>query len=252
MSRIFSRSLLALVSVSALSLACSSDQKTPNSPSDVPPAAADTATPQPNDGAVPPPNGEPTNTPPDAPPPQSLNDADRPVASGNAIAAAPSSSAAGAAPQLSASQIAMITERANSSEIEQAKLAQGKAKAASVKQFAAKMVKHHTEAKQEQSKLYKQLSLTPAQSQTSTSLKEGADKTMSSLRDANGAAFDTAYMASQVEAHQNLLDALDQQLLPAATDQQLRDALTKMRATVEAHLKEAKSIQADLSNPPLR
>ncbi|MES1182405.1 MAG: DUF4142 domain-containing protein [Myxococcales bacterium] len=249
MSRIFSRSVLALVSVSALSLACSSDQKTPNTPEDVPPAAADTAAP--SDGAMPP-NGEPTNTPPDAPPPQGLNDADRPVASGNAIAAPPSSSAPGAAPQLSASQIAMITERANSAEIEQAKLAQGKAKAASVKQFAAKMVKHHTEAKQEQSKLYKQLSLTPAQSQTSTSLKEGADKTMSSLRDAGGTAFDAAYMDSQIEAHQGLLDALDQQLLPAATDQQLRDALTKMRATVEAHLKEAKSIRADLSNPTAR
>jgi predicted outer membrane protein len=75
---------------------------------------------------------------------------------------------------------------------------------------------------------------------------------MSSLRDANGAAFDTAYMDCQVEAHQNLLAALDQQLLPAATDQQLRDALTKMRSTVEAHLKEAKAIRADLGNPSAR
>ena len=48
------------------------------------------------------------------------------------------------APRLSQSQIAMVTELANTAEIEQGKLAQAKAKSAAVKKFAAMMQKDHT------------------------------------------------------------------------------------------------------------
>jgi putative membrane protein len=148
--------------------------------------------------------------------------------------------------KLSEAQVAMITDLANSAEIEQAKLAQSKAKSPAVKKFAAMMIKHHSEAKTEQSKLYKQLNLTPTQSQPATALKEDADKTLGSLRAADGNAFDVAYMNSQVDAHQKVLDSINQELLPAASNEKLVDGLNKMKKTVEAHLDEAKSIQADL------
>ena len=140
----------------------------------------------------------------------------------------------------------MITELANSAEIEQGKLAQSRAKSPAVKKFAAMMIKHHSEAKNEQTKLYKQLNLIPTQSQPATALKEDAEKTLGSLRAADGSAFDVAYMNSQVDAHQKVLDSINQELLPAASDQKLVEGLNKMKKTVEAHLDEAKCIQADL------
>jgi hypothetical protein len=43
-----------------------------------------------------------------------------------------------------------------------------------------------------------------------------------------------------------VLDTINQDLLPAAADQRLVDSLNKMKSTVEAHLNEARSIQAEL------
>lgn len=150
------------------------------------------------------------------------------------------------APALSQGQVAMMADLANASEVEQGKLAQTKAKATRVKKFAGMMVKHHGEARLQQAKLFKELNITPTQSQPATELKESADKTLGSLRAATGSEFDVAYIDSQVAAHEKVLEAIDRQLLPAATDEQLVSELKKMRSTVEGHLTEAKSIQAEL------
>lgn len=63
----------AVLSIAALCVGCSSEQKAPNSPDDVPPAEAPQDASPPPAGDAPPPNGEPTNTPPAEPPPQGSN-----------------------------------------------------------------------------------------------------------------------------------------------------------------------------------
>jgi len=249
MSHLLSRTILtAALAGSALCFACGSDQKLPNTAANanVPPAEPpqDMASAQPDPATTPAPNGEPTNTPPSSPPPQGLNDS-----SSSNVAAMPQPPSTLAKPtRLSENQIVMITQLANSSEIEQAKLAQSKAKSPAVKKFASMMVKDHTEAQNEQAKLYRKLNLTAIQSQDSAALKDDGDKVLGSLRVADGDAFDVAYMNAQVDAHQKVLDAIDKDLLPAATEQDLIDGLNKMRNTVDAHLKEAKSLQAQLAN----
>jgi hypothetical protein len=62
----------AVLGLAAFVAACSSDQKAPNTPEDVPPAEAPQEA-SPPAGDAPPPNGEPTNTPPAEPPPQGSN-----------------------------------------------------------------------------------------------------------------------------------------------------------------------------------
>jgi putative membrane protein len=171
------------------------------------------------------------------------------VPGGSSGAAAPAADAPAAAPAspakeaLSEAQIAKITELANTAEVEQGKLAQTKAKAPNIKKFADMMVKHHGDAKQEQAKLFKKLNLTPADSATAGALKADADKTLDSLKKSDAAGFDAAYVASQIDAHQKVLDAIDAQLLPAATTPELAENLRKMRKTVEQHLSEAKGLQ---------
>lgn len=236
MPHCFSRQLLTLAIVSSC-FSCSSDQNRPaNTPEDVPPAESpsDTTASPPGD---PTPTGQPTGMPPAQP--ESRSGPTNTQSAGAASAAEPMA-------PLSQNQVAMVADLANTSEVEQGKLAESKAKAPSVKKFAAMMVKHHTEAKQEQAKLFKKLNLTPAQSQKSSALKEDADKMMTSLKGVDGPAFDVAYMNSQVDAHQKVLDAIDKDLLPAASDQELINGLKKMRGTVESHLTEAKTLQAQL------
>jgi putative membrane protein len=166
-----------------------------------------------------------------------------PAGAGAAAPTEPPSPAPAAKETLNDAQIAKLAELANSAEIEQGKLAQGKAKAANVKKFADMMVTHHGTAKQEQTKLFKKLSLTPADSATATALKADADKTLETLKQTDAAGFDAAYVSSQIDAHQKVLDALDAQLLPAAKAPELAESLRKMRATVEQHLASAKALQ---------
>jgi putative membrane protein len=235
MSVSFLRKMVGVGSISALCCACGSDHRSAASAND-----AASAAPQPGEIGTVPPNGQPVDTPPANPPPQGLNPQTGNVIAGSAVAPAP-------APQLTEPQIAMIAELANSGEIEQGKLAQTKAKSASVKKFAAMMVKHHGEAKAEQAKVFKQLSLMPAQSPDAAALQSDADKALGTLRAADGSEFDQAYINAQVDEHQKVLDTLDRKLLPAAKSEDLLTSLKKMRGTVDSHLTEAKSIQAELA-----
>jgi putative membrane protein len=246
MSHLMSRHVLTtLAALTTLTAGCAGDQKTTETPTN-PDAPADGSAPQPGDAEMPQPNGQPTETPPDAPPPQGLNEGSQ----GNVMAASGSpTGAATPSPQarLSEGQIAMIVDLANSAEIEQGKIAQTKAKSPSVKKFAAMMVKHHGEAKVETDKLMKQLSLTPVQSPSAVALKADSDKALGTLRGAGGAAFDVAYIDGQVVAHQEVLNLLDQQLLPSAQTKEVVDALQKARTVVASHLEQARALQAELA-----
>jgi putative membrane protein len=218
---------LAVVAFAALAPACASDQKHVSA-EDV------------RDGDALPP------APPVPAQPASTDSPTAPTVPGGAAAAAPTPppEPPPAKEALSEAQIAKIAELVNTAEVDQGKVAQGKAKAPAVKKFAEMMIKHHTEGKQEQAKLFKKLNLTPADSATATALKADGDSTLKTLKEADAPSFDAAYVKSQVDGHQKALDTLDAQLLPTVKTPELADGLRKMRATVEAHLAEAKKLQA--------
>lgn len=227
--RLFFRAPSVVLLSAALAAGCASDQKNPNQ-ADV---ASGDALP-----AAPPVPPEPAST-------DSPANAPAPVVE-QASANKPVTPAATEQASLTEAQIALFADLANGSEVEQGKVAQGKAKAPSVKQFAAMMVKHHTEAQQEQAKLFKKLKLTPAESPASTELKADGDKLLASLKAASAADFDRTYINGQVDVHEKVLKAVDEKLLPAAHDAELTDGLRKMRTTVEAHLTQAKTLQGQL------
>lgn len=164
--------------------------------------------------------------------------------------AAPASAASAAsepAPALEAlteAQMAKLSELVNTAEVDQGKLAQRRAKAPAVKRFAEMMVNHHNLALREQVKLVKKLNLSPADSATAATLRADGQKTLETLKSANAADFDAAYLKSQVDGHQKVLDLLDTQLLPSAKTPEVADALRKGRAAVETHLSEARALQA--------
>lgn len=226
----FATPTLVVSLAAALAGACASDQKAPNQADVANGDALPAAPPVPAQPAS-------TDTPATAPAPvveqSGVNKTATPVAGVEQTS-------------LTEAQIAQFADLANTSEVEWGKLAQTKAKASAVKQFATMMVKHHTEAQQEQAKLFKKLNLAPAESPASTELKADGDKITASLKEASAADFDRTYIASQVDAHEKVLKALDDKLLPAAHDQELTTGLRKMRATVEAHLTQAKTLQGQV------
>jgi len=144
---------------------------------------------------------------------------------------------------LTESQIAKVTELVNTAEVEQAKLAQRKAKARAVKQFAEMMIKHHEQARREQAKRAQRLKLTPADSPTADKVKADADSQLAKLKDSDAAGFDAAYITSQIDGHQQALDLLDTQLIPSAKTPEVVDALRTARALVEQHLRDARELR---------
>jgi putative membrane protein len=166
-----------------------------------------------------------------------------PSAAGEADQAPSKAETPAAKEALSEGQMARLTELVNTAEIEQAKLAQRRAKAPRVKQFADKMLTHHGHALREQAKIVQRLKLTPADSATFAKVKSQGEAELAKLKETDAASFDAAYIVSQIDAHQQALDLLDTQLIPGAKTPEVVNALQIARGMVEQHLQEARALR---------
>jgi putative membrane protein len=153
---------------------------------------------------------------------------------------------AGQAPALSDAQIAHIATTANNADIDGGNLAQQKAQNAEVKSFANLMVSDHGAANERAAQIASQAGLTPEDNPTSQQMMADHQTAKQQLQTQSGAAFDSAYIAHEVDFHQKVLDALDQTLIPNAQNPELKNLLTQVRATVDGHLKRARDIQSKL------
>jgi putative membrane protein len=219
---------LILGSLAVMSLRCGGDQQHASQAAPPPPAEPMPAEPimTPASRATPPPVEEET-----APPPETQAESIQPATEKQA---------------LSDEQIAAVTDAANDAEIAQAKIAQKNAKNARVKKFAAMMIKDHTAAKQKQKKVLGKLQLAPVDNSMSTQLESDSDQKLEDLKGLKGPDFDRAYMDAQVDAHQKVLDAFDNQLIPEADSEEFKTLLGEIRPKIAAHLAEAKEIQQAL------
>jgi putative membrane protein len=165
---------------------------------------------------------------------------------GSAASGPNSSSGSGmsASGALTDEQIAAITDKANTAEIDQAKLAQSKATDERVRSFAAMMITHHGQAKQKQSSL----KLGTEESPQSRQLAQDASQTLQTLQDKSGRDFDRAYIEAQVEEHQKVLDTLNRELLPNAKNPDLKAYLQTIKPTIEQHLTQAQQYQQALQS----
>jgi putative membrane protein len=147
---------------------------------------------------------------------------------------------------LSDEQIAAVTNAANTGEVDQAKEAVKKAKNAKVKTFANEMIKDHGEAYKKQNEILKKASMTAADNAVAQQVTSDGKQVMSTLSAATGADFDKQYMDAQVKEHQQVLDSLDNKLIPNAKNAELKAFLQTIRTKVAHHLKMAQDIQGSL------
>ena len=144
-------------------------------------------------------------------------------------------------------QIAGIVVTANAIDIQAGKLAKSRTKNKEVSKFAQLMITDHTAVNKQAGALAKKLGVKPEDSPTSQSLKTGAAENVKNLKGLKGAAFDKAYVDHEVAYHQQVLDAIDQVLIPNSKNAELKDLITKVRPAIAAHLDHAKMIQSDLA-----
>ena len=153
-------------------------------------------------------------------------------------------SAQGAAP--TDSQSAHIVVTAKQVDIDAGKLAESKGASKEVKDFGKQMVTDHTGVNQQAAALVKKLNVTPEDNPTSQSLKAGGADNVKKLEALKGAEFDKAYIAHEVAYHQQVLDAIDNTLVPNAKNAELKGLIVKVRPAFVGHLEHAKQIQSKL------
>ncbi|HEX6373272.1 MAG TPA: DUF4142 domain-containing protein [Longimicrobium sp.] len=173
--------------------------------------------------------------------------ASTPDAASTADAAAPAAPApAPAAPAVTDPQIAAIVVAANQVDIDAGELAKERAADPRVKEFAQRMITDHSGVNKAASDLVGKLGVTPEPNATSQKLTADGEASRATLGGQSGAAFDRAYVASEVAYHQAVLDAIDQTLIPSAQNAELKALLEQTRPAVAAHLEHARQLQTSL------
>jgi putative membrane protein len=143
-------------------------------------------------------------------------------------------------------QIAAIVVTANQVDIDAGELAKSRSNNTQVKEFAQRMITDHSGVNKSAVELVTKLKVKPEENDTSNSLKAGGADTIKRLKALKGKDFDKAYVDNEVAYHQTVLDALDNTLIPNASNGELKALLVKVRPAFVAHLDHAKHIQASL------
>lgn len=153
----------------------------------------------------------------------------------------------GGAGAMTDANVAAVLSVADSGEIRPSQLAVNQAQNAQVREYAQMMVRDHGMLEDSLRALAQRLNVTPQPNQLSQQMRTQADSAVQALQGQSGAAFDQAYMQWMVQSHQATLNALDQQLIPAVQNPEMRTAVQqRVRPAVEQHLQRAQQIQSSL------
>jgi putative membrane protein len=143
-------------------------------------------------------------------------------------------------------QIAHIAYTAGEIDIKAAKQAIEKASNKEVKQFAQDMERDHEAVNKQALALVKKLKVTPEDNDTSKALSKQASEKLAELGKLKGAAFDKAYIANEVAYHKTVDSALETQLIPSATNEELKGLLQTGLKIFQGHEQHAEHVEAGL------
>ena len=142
-------------------------------------------------------------------------------------------------------QIAHIAYTAGQLDIAAAEQATQKSKNKDVLAFAEEMERDHKAVNEKALALVKKLGVTPEDNDTSKTLsKQAADK-RAELAKLSGAAFDKAYIDNEVAYHKAVDAALQNTLIPAASNAELKDLLKTGLKIFQGHEQHAEHVAAE-------
>jgi putative membrane protein len=150
------------------------------------------------------------------------------------------------APKPTDPQIAHIAYTAGVLDINAAKQAQSKASNKDVKAFADDMVRDHEAVNKQALDLVKKLKVTPEDNDTSKTLSKNAGDKLAELGKLSGAAYDKAYVANEVAYHKAVNGALETQLIPSASNPELKSLLQTGLKIFQGHQQHAEKVAAEL------
>lgn len=144
-------------------------------------------------------------------------------------------------------QIASIAVAANQIDVDNGKIALKKSSNADVKKFAQTMINDHTAIIKQATDLATKLNVTPETNPTTQSLLDNAKMVADSLNNKSGAEFDKYYAQSEVNFHQQVIDAVKNTLIPNTQNAELKSLLQSVVPNLEHHLEMAKELSSKLN-----
>jgi putative membrane protein len=144
-------------------------------------------------------------------------------------------------------KILEVTHVADTGEISQAKLAEMRAHDASVVRLAHSIDRDHSKTENETQRLERVSKFNPQGSALSGKLQDDAKRQQYALDHKVDGDFDRAYIDSVVSTQRNMLDLIDNKLLPNATDADVRALIEGLRPEVARHFEAARRLQLKLN-----
>lgn len=142
-------------------------------------------------------------------------------------------------------QIAHIAYTAGQIDITAAQQALKKSKNKDVIAFAKSMERDHKAVNDKALALVKKLKVKPEDNPTSQALVKQADAKRAELAKLSGKAFDKAYIDNEVAYHKTVDSALENTLIPDASDQELKDLLKTGLKIFQGHEQHAEHVAAE-------
>jgi len=142
--------------------------------------------------------------------------------------------------------IAAMLLASNNTDISYARLVPTRAQRDDVKKFAERMLTDHTGVNALVVQLLTKLDLGPEDNLASLDMRDESASRRDIMRELSGFTFDSTYIDNELRYHRRFLESIDNVMLPAARNEDLKNLLTTVRPVVAAHLAHAEQVWADV------
>jgi putative membrane protein len=149
-------------------------------------------------------------------------------------------------PALDDATIMAIFDNANTADIETGKLAGQRGHTNEVRQFGAMLARDHQMVRQQGRDLALKLGIIPTPPSGEQSAQDHA-AAMRRLSGLQGREFDSAFLQHEVLFHETTIAAIENTLLPAITNEELRAMVVKVAPAFKAHLDIARNLGIQLA-----
>lgn len=142
--------------------------------------------------------------------------------------------------------IAAMVLALNNTDISYARLAPARAEREDIRKFAERMLTDHTGVNQLVTNLMTKLDLEAEDNVASLDMRDESAEKRDLMRELSGYRFDSTYIENEISYHRKFLSQIDNVLLPAARNAELKGLLTAVRPAVASHLAHAEQVRADV------
>ena len=149
-------------------------------------------------------------------------------------------------PALDDATIMAIFDNANTADIETGKVAAQRGHTNEVRQFGAMLARDHQMVRQQGRDLAMKLGIIPTPPSGEQSAQDHA-AAMRRLSGLQGREFDSAFLQHEVLFHETAIAAIENTLLPAITNEELRAMVVKVAPAFKAHLDMARNLGIQLA-----